>query len=528
MGQSSDGGGRRSVRTRAEAQRTLRGTGQSLCFRAHRGWIVPHCRLLAVERRPAFRHPETSPPCGFCLPAAGNEKPVVENRVKTLERKWSTPIPQMQDMDELNVYLRECCVRERDRNSSGKTEAIGVRFERDRAASAALPKHRFDPCLRQDAKVDKYQFSQFDNVSYSVPRHCAFQSVTVKAYVDRVEIVHQHTVVATHPRSYERGDQVLDPLHYLTTLERRPAALDHSNVYRNWKLPAVFLQLRERLEDRHGARAGVRQYVRVLQLLAAHPMPRVQAAIEQLRGPEGADADRIIRRVEGSAQRARKSSGDPLETSPTKSSLQDEGLRDEVLLVQVPTPDLNHFDQFLSTSTQGSHDDDHAEENQQRSERGEGSSTESISSEAACHDSSNEQSSEERCEPPAAEVQSEATQTPHDEGRVRTTGEGSGSVEPDVRTIPAQTDGTGSVGSRQQHIEPTNQAGSVSRAQRPGHVRLLGAAIAQQTEVFHAPMKRCLAERFETTKRSGSSWQTARGGWNWLAATGLLNTPTSA
>ena len=420
----------------------------------------------------------------FCLPASGNEKPVVENRVKTLERKWSTPVPQMQDMAELNEYLRECCVRERDRNSSGKTEAIGVRFERDRGASATLPKHRFDPCLRQDAKVDKYQFSQFDNVSYSVPRHCAFQSVTVKAYVDRVEIVHQHTVVATHPRSYERGDQVLDPLHYLTTLERRPAALDHSNVYRNWKLPAVFLQLRERLEDRLGARAGVRQYVRVLQLLASHPMQRVQSAIEQLRGPEGADADRIIRRVEGSAQRARKSSGDPLETSPTKSSLQDEGLRDEVLSVQVPVPGLNHFDQFLSTSTQGSHDDDHAEENQQRNERGEGSSTEpissteSISSEAARHLSGNEQSSKERCESPAAEVQPEATETPHDEGR----GEGSSSVQSDVRTIPAQTDGTGSVGSRQQHIEPTNQAGSVPRAQRPGHVRLLGAAIAQQTE----------------------------------------------
>ena len=29
----------------------------------------------------------------FCLPARGNEKPVVENRVKTLERKWSTPVP---------------------------------------------------------------------------------------------------------------------------------------------------------------------------------------------------------------------------------------------------------------------------------------------------------------------------------------------------------------------------------------------------------------------------------------------------
>jgi len=418
----------------------------------------------------------------FCLPAAGNEKPVVENRVKTLERKWSTPIPQMQDMDELNVYLRECCVRDRDRNSSGKTETIGVRFEQDRKASASLPKYRFDTSFRRDAKVDKYQLAQFDNVSYSVPRHCAFQSVTMKVYVDRVEIVHQNAVVAMHERSYQTGDQVLDPLHYLTTLERRPAALDHSNVYRNWKLPPVFLQLRERLEDRHGARAGVRQFVRVLQLLASHPLQRVQSAIEQLRGPEGADADRIIRRVEGSAKRAGESSSDQQETSSAKSSLQDEGIRDEVLSVQVPSPGLNHFDQFLSTSTQGSHDDDHEEEGQQQSHLGGCSSTEPLNGEDAHNNSSNDEPGKERCESTAAEIQPEATETSLDEGGVRAVGSGSGSVQSDVRTIPAQTDGTGSVGPRQQHVELTDQTGSVPRTEGPRQLRLLGTPFSQQTE----------------------------------------------
>ena len=64
-----------------------------------------------------------------CLPASGNEELVVENHVKALKRKWSTSVPQMRDMDELNVDLSECCVRGRDRNSSGKTETSGVRFE---------------------------------------------------------------------------------------------------------------------------------------------------------------------------------------------------------------------------------------------------------------------------------------------------------------------------------------------------------------------------------------------------------------
>ncbi len=418
----------------------------------------------------------------FCLPARGNEKPVVENRVKTLERKWSTPVPQVQDLEELNAYLRERCVRDRERVSSGKTETIGVRFEQDVAAAASLPQRRFDACLHQDVKVDKYQFARFDNVSYSVPRHCAFQTMTVKGYVDRVEIVHQHVVVATHARSYESQDQVLDPRHYLTTLERRPAALDHSNVYRNWKLPAVFLELRGRLEERHGIRAGVRQYVRVLQLLASHPQSRVQSAIEQLRGPEGADADRIIRRVERAAERARQSPGDLQETSHARSALHDEGLRNEVLSVQVPVPDLHQFDRLLSTSpvlspqSQGSTDDELREADRQRREV-----------DGHVHEEDTRRQSltgtrEERCTASAAEVESQAVAAADDECRVPAAGSGSSGLEPVVRAVPVAVDGTGSGSASHQHTELAHPTGSVPGAQGPGQLRLLSFAFGQQTE----------------------------------------------
>ena len=73
---------------------------------------------------------------------------------------------------------------------------------------------------------------------------CAFQAVTVKGYIDRVEVVAGHQVVARHRRSYGRDEQILDPLHYLATLGRRPAALDHAPVLRDWRLPASFTQLR--------------------------------------------------------------------------------------------------------------------------------------------------------------------------------------------------------------------------------------------------------------------------------------------
>ena len=67
----------------------------------------------------------------FCLPARGNEKPHVENRVKLLERQWATPVPQVKDLTELNAYLLQCCERDARRTIAGHSETIGAL--RDRA-----------------------------------------------------------------------------------------------------------------------------------------------------------------------------------------------------------------------------------------------------------------------------------------------------------------------------------------------------------------------------------------------------------
>jgi len=50
-----------------------------------------------------------------------------------------------------------------------------------------LPKHHFDPCVYDTAKVDKYQTAAYDTNRYSVPRAYAFQTVGIKAYIDRVQ-----------------------------------------------------------------------------------------------------------------------------------------------------------------------------------------------------------------------------------------------------------------------------------------------------------------------------------------------------
>jgi hypothetical protein len=97
----------------------------------------------------------------FCMPARGNEKPYVENSVYDLQRDWATPVPHVQDLAELNAYLRSCALARRDHTMAGKTQTIGELFEQDKQAALVLPPHPFDPFVPETAKVDKYQTVRF-------------------------------------------------------------------------------------------------------------------------------------------------------------------------------------------------------------------------------------------------------------------------------------------------------------------------------------------------------------------------------
>jgi transposase len=266
----------------------------------------------------------------FCMPARGNEKPRAETRVRVLQRQWATPVPRVADLAALNASLRRRCLDEAARTVAGYTESIGQRFARDQAQALPLPAHRFDACISQPAQVDKYQTVRFDRNRYSVPRTCAYRAVTVKGYVDRVEVIERGQVVARHARSYGRDEHMLDPLHYLAALGRRPAALDHAPVLRDWQLPESFARLRQRLEERHGRTAGGRHFVRVLQLLGEHAQEQVQAAVEACLRRGEPHAERVAAEVQRRAQ-----AGQALPVTP-------------LCQFQVPRPDLSRFDQLLS------------------------------------------------------------------------------------------------------------------------------------------------------------------------------------
>jgi transposase len=298
-----------------------------------------HPRYAALASHHAFEP-------RFCMPARGNEKPDAEGTVKAVQKRFATPVPRVIDLTDLNALLHRWCLAEQGRivHSLAGPFTIKDRLAEDLAAAAALPRDRFEPCVIHPAvAVDKYQSVAFDGNRYSVPRPFAFGMVTVKGFVDRVAIVAQGRVVATHARSPEKQAMILDPLHYLATLDRKPGALDHAPVFRAWRLPACFTDFRARLERRYGLGAGARQYARVLQLLAEHPVTRLRTAIENCLREQIDTADAVIRRTRSLA--AIEAAGRPGPRAPSEPV--------GPARVDVPLPDLGRFNQLLGDDDDG-------------------------------------------------------------------------------------------------------------------------------------------------------------------------------
>jgi hypothetical protein len=119
---------------------------------------------------------------------------------------------------------------------------------------------------------------RFDRNDYSVPTAYAHGDVTVIGSVERVKIVAQGHLVATHARSWDRDQTIYDPVHYLALLERKPGAFDFAKPLADWPLPACFWSLRRRLEVDFGHR-GTREYIKVLRLLERHSLRDLTIAV---------------------------------------------------------------------------------------------------------------------------------------------------------------------------------------------------------------------------------------------------------
>ena len=212
-----------------------------------------------------------------CTPASGWEKGQVENQVRVIRNQIFKPQLKFDDMAALNAHLLACSHSlggKAHPQEKGKT--IDAVFEVEQPILRPLGCD-FDGYAEKTVKATSTCLAQFDSHHYSVPAHLAKQRLSLRAYADRILLVHDQQVVAEHPRSFNKHGYSFEPWHYVPVLKKKPGALRHGAPFKNWDLPVSLEAIKTIYLKRAG---GDRDFVKVLLLIEEHSLDVISMACE--------------------------------------------------------------------------------------------------------------------------------------------------------------------------------------------------------------------------------------------------------
>ena len=146
--------------------------------------------------------------------ARGNEKGRVERAIRYVRtsffaaRRW-------RDIDDLNAQARAWCdgIAADRRWPEDRSITVREAFERERGSLVALPGDRFPAHDRVEVAIGKTPYARFDLNDYSVPHTHVRRTLVVVATLDEVRILDGADVIATHPRSFDKGACIEIPGH---------------------------------------------------------------------------------------------------------------------------------------------------------------------------------------------------------------------------------------------------------------------------------------------------------------------------
>ena len=186
-------------------------------------------------------------PCA-CTPSSGWEKGRVERQIGANRKGIFIPCLRFANLKELNEHLKEQVLLG-TRNASHPEFLEKSVYEVYEEEKPYLRKQSmaFLGYETEERRAGVDCLVRFDSNYYSVPCEYAGKHVTVRKYAGRIVIAIDGKAVAEHDRKFEKGRYIMNPLHYLPLLERKPGALRNGRPFLNWELPSSIREVWEAL-----------------------------------------------------------------------------------------------------------------------------------------------------------------------------------------------------------------------------------------------------------------------------------------
>ncbi len=165
--------------------------------------------------------------------------------------RQSVFIPRLkfESLKDLNAHLKEQMLAEA--RNTVHPEIVGKSvFEvyEEEKPYLRRQKTEFDGYATEERTAGKNCLIRFKDNHYSVPCEHAGKTVSIRIYADKIVLAVNGKRAAEHERSFDKGKYILNPMHYLPLLERKPGALRNGRPFLHWELPSSIMQVWEALK----------------------------------------------------------------------------------------------------------------------------------------------------------------------------------------------------------------------------------------------------------------------------------------
>jgi transposase len=212
--------------------------------------------------------------------ARGNEKGRVERAIRYVRENFFAA-REFAGLDGLNAQADAWCLGQAADRPCPEDRTLRVReaFAQEQGRLLALPENPFPTDERVEVSAGKTPYVRFDLNDYTIPPTHVRRLLTVVADPHRVRILDGGQVLAEHPRSYDKGEQVEIPAHIDLLVEHKHQARQHRDTDRLAQAAPASQALLAQAAER-GQRLGAitRELVRLLDRYGAEEL---QAAIEE-------------------------------------------------------------------------------------------------------------------------------------------------------------------------------------------------------------------------------------------------------
>ena len=265
-----------------------------------------------------------------CNVRAGNEKGRVENGVGYVKKNLLAGL-ELPDFCALQPQAKLWVDTVADVRTHEATQQRPIdRFEDERPHLGRLNPAGFDLARVCTVRATKQFRVPLDSNHYSVPSKNAGQLLTLKAYADRVCIYERDQLIARHPRSMDRHQDIEDPEHPRQLVEQRKSAREQRLLVQFLALSPRAQAYREGLEaKRVNARVHLRK---ILALAEIYGKEAVVRAIDDGLELQAFSAEYIANILDA----RRRLAPEPAALQLTR--------RADLLELELPEPDLSIYE----------------------------------------------------------------------------------------------------------------------------------------------------------------------------------------